>query len=214
MTYRLLIPLLLAVVLTGADDDFLQWGAKPAKAVALATRVNGQAGGSLDFRVTGTDRSYNYKLRATWMTPQVIRAVARLQQLDKALSDDTTRKLVEEAEAAGEIVIQVEIDPREGSGIIPSDWVALLGPRAEQGAASTRTVRGTGNPRLRDLPALAGGAPRDYSYEVFWVVFPAKSEDGQPLFSPADKEAELSVRIHGKLGRVRWAVPDYVRGRP
>ena len=214
MTFQRLFPLLLAVILTGAEDDFLQWGAKPAKAVALATRVTGQAGGSLDLRVTGTDRSYNYKLRATWMTPQVIRAVARLQQLDKALTDDATRKLVKEAEDAGEIVIQVEIDPREGSGVIPNDWVAVLGPRTEQGAGYSRTVRGFSNPRLRDMPALAGGAPRDYSYEVFWVVFPARGEDGRPLFSPADKEAELSVRIHGKLGRVRWAVPDYIRGKP
>jgi hypothetical protein len=211
--FRVLFPLLLAATLPGAEDDFLRWDARQAKAIALATRVNGQAGKSLDFRVTGTDRSYNYKLRATWMTPQVIRAVARLQQFAKALTGEETRKLVTEAEAAGEIVIQVEIDPREGSGVIPNDWVALLGTRTGQAAAS-RTVRGASKPKLRDLPALAGGAPRDYSYEVFWVVFPAKGEDGQPLFSAADKEAELSVRIHGKEGKVRWPVPDYIRGKP
>jgi len=211
--FRVLFPLLLAATLPGAEDDFLRWDARQAKAIALATRVNGQAGKSLDFRVTGTDRSYNYKLRATWMTPQVIRAVARLQQFAKALTGEETRKLVTEAEAAGEIVIQVEIDPREGSGVIPNGWVALLGTHTERGAAS-RAVRGASKPKLRHLPALAGGAPRDYSYEVFWVVFPAKGEDGQPLFSAADKEAELSVRIHGKEGKVRWPVPDYIRGKP
>ena len=213
MIFRVLFPLLLAATLTGAEDDFLGWDARQAKAIALATRVNGQAGKSLDFRVTGTDRSYNYKLRATWMTPQVIRAVARLQQFAKALTGEETRKLVTEAEAAGEIVILVEIDPRVGSGVIPNDWVALLGTRTGQAAAS-RAVRGVSNPKLRGLPALAGGAPRDYSYEMFWVVFPAKGEDGQPLFSAADKEAELSVRIHGKEGKVRWPVPDYIRGKP
>jgi hypothetical protein len=213
MTFRVLLLLLLTAALTGAEDDFLHWGAKQAKAVALATRVNGQVGGNFDFRVIGTDRSYNYKLRATWMTPQVIRATARLQQLAKALTGDETRKLVTEAEAVGEIVIQVEIDPREGSGVIPNDWVALLGPRTEQGAAS-RAARGISNPKLRDLPALAGAVPRDYAYEVFWVVFPAKGEDGQPLFSTADKEAELSVGIRGKLGKVRWPVPGYICGKP
>jgi len=212
MTSRVLLPLLLAGSLPGAGDDFQRWDAKQAKTVALATRVSGQVGKSLDFRVTGTDRSYNYKLRATWMTPLVIRAVARLQQLAKALTNEETRTLVEEAEAAGEIVVQVEIDPREGSGVIPNDWVALLGTRTGTGAAS-RAVRGASRPKLRDLPALAGGAPRDYSYEVFWVVFPAKGEDGQPLFSPADREAELSVRIGGKVGKVRWPVPDYIRGK-
>ena len=211
--FRVLFPLLLAATLPGAEDDFLRWDARQAKAIALATRVNGQAGKSLDFRVTGTDRSYNYKLRATWMTPQVIRAVARLQQFAKALTGEETRKLVTEAEAAGEIVIQVEIDPREGSGVIPNGWVALLGTHTERGAAS-RAVRGASKPKLRHLPALAGGAPRDYSYEVFWVVFPAKGEDGQSLFSAADKDAELSVRIHGKEGKVRWPVPDYIRGKP
>ena len=213
MTFRVLSLFLLAVVLRGADDGFLHWNAKQAKTVALATRVNGQVGGTFDIRVIGTDRSYNYKLRATWMTPEVIRAVARLQQLAKALTGDETRKLVTESEAVGDVVIQVEIDPREGSGVIPNDWVALLGPRTEQGTAS-RAVRGISNQKLRDLPALAGGVPRDYSYEVFWVVFPAKGEDGQSLFSPADKEAELSVRIHSKMGKVRWPVPDYIRGKP
>lgn len=211
--FRVLFPLFLAATLAGGEDDFLRWDARQAKAIALATRVNGQAGKSLDFRVTGTDRSYNYKLRATWMTPQVIRAAARLQQFAKGLTGEETHELVTEAEAAGEIVIQVEIDPREGSGVIPNDWVALLGPRTERGAASS-AVRGSSKPQLRDLPALVGGAPRDYSYEVFWVVFPAKGEDGQPLFSAADKEAELSVRIHGKEGKVRWPVPDYIRGKP
>ena len=211
--FRVLFPLLMAAALPGADDDFLRWDAKRAKTIALATRVNGQVGKSLDLRVIGTDRSYNYKLRATWMTPPVIRAVARLQQIAKALTDEETRKLVAEAEEAGEIVIQVEIDPREGSGVIPNDWVALLGTRSEQGTVS-RAVRGASKPQLRGVPALAGGAPRDYSYEVFWLLFPANGEDGHPLFATSDKEAELSVRIHGKVGKVRWPIPDYTRGRP
>ena len=44
----------------GAQEDFLQWDGKHAKSVALAGRVTGQAGKSLDFRITATDRSYNF----------------------------------------------------------------------------------------------------------------------------------------------------------
>ena len=213
MILRLAPLFLLALAAPGADDEFLRWDAGRAKTIALAARGSGQAGKSLDFRVLATDQSYNYKLRATWLTPQVTRAVARLHQLAKVLTEQDTRRLVAEADASGEIVIQVEIDPREGSGVIPADWVALLGARARNNAVP-RSVRGASRPELRDLPALAGAAPRDYSYEVFWVVFPARCEDGQPLFSPSDNEAELSVNIRGKVGRVRWPVPEYIRPRP
>ena len=114
--------------------------------------------------------------------------------------------LVSAAQAAGEIIIQVEIDPREGSGVIPNDWVALLG-------AGKRVVRGTNNSMLRELPALAPVFPRDYSYEIFWLVFPRKGDDGQPLFFSSDSYAELAVQVQGKVGKVRWPVPEYLRQR-
>ena len=59
----------------GAQEEFLKWDGKHAKSIALAGRVTGQAGKSLDFRITATDRSYNFKLRATWLTPATIRAL-------------------------------------------------------------------------------------------------------------------------------------------
>ncbi len=192
MIFRVLFPLLLVAAVPGAEDDFLGWDARQAKAIALATRVNGQAGKSLDFRVTGTDRSYNYKLRATWMTPQVIRAVARLQQFAKALTAEETRKLVREAEAAGEIVIQVEIDPREGSGVIPNDWVALLGTRTGQAAAS-RTVRGASKPKLRDLPALAEREQRRRAREE------AEAERRREAERAAAESQRQGVRIPGAM---------------
>jgi hypothetical protein len=194
------------------QDDYLKWDPKTAKTTALAMRVNGQVGGSLDFRVSATDRAYNYKLRATWLTPEVIRATARLVQLAQGLTDEETRKLVEEAEAAGDTVILVEIDPREGSGIIPRDWTAHLMPRGAD-PAGPKAVRGTLAPKLRDVKALAGAAPRDYAYDIFWVVFPLRSADGRPLFAPEDQEAELAVRIYNKGGRVRWKIPDSIRQR-
>lgn len=208
---RLAIALLLGTTTSnGADDDFLQWNAKQAKNIALSGRVSGQAGKSLDFRVLATDRSFNFKLRATWLTPLVIKALAKLEQTAKALSAAETQKLVADAIAAGDIILQIEIDPREGSGIIPLDWVALLGPRQGE-RENARVVRGINTPSLRKLPALAAVAPRDYSYELFWLVFPKTSEDGSRVFSPSDTEAELSVRIQGKVGKVRMPVPEYLR---
>lgn len=194
------------------EENYLKTDAKAAKAVALSMRLNGQVGGSFDFRVTSTDRAYNYKLRATWLTPEVIRSTARLVQLAEGLTDDQTRKLVEEAEAVGDTVILVEIDPREGSGIIPREWTAQLMPRGSD-STGPKAVRGTVLPKLRDVKALAGAAQRDYAYDIFWAVFPLRLPDGQPLFSTQDQEAELVVRIYSKGGRVRWKIPDSIRQR-
>ena len=191
------------------SDDYLKWDSKRAKAAGNSTRVNGQVGGSLDMRVVGTDRSINYKLRATWLTPEVIRATARLGQIHQGLSEQQTRALVTESEAVDDNVILVEIDPREGSGVIPEDWTAMLGPRSNKGAP--RLVRGKDRPTLRNVGALAGTAQRDYAYDVFWVVFPLSGPDGQPLFLESDREAELTVRIHEKVGRVRWPIPESIR---
>src|SRR6266705_4931635 len=122
-----------------AQQVALALDANTARSVALSTRVSGQVGKSMDFRVTGTDRSYNYKLRATWLTPDVIRATARLLQLSEHMSDEQTQALVAEAEAAGDTVVLVEIDPREGSGVIPNDWLAFLRPR---GGAEDQAAKG------------------------------------------------------------------------
>lgn len=208
---RHLIALVLgAGSLLSGQDEFLKWDVKRAREIALSGRVNGQVGKSLDFRVTATDRSYNFKLRATWLTPTIIRALARIEQEAKALTAAETQKLVFDAMASGEIIVQIEIDPREGSGIIPSDWVALLGPRQLK-QSTPRVVRGSSRPELRNLPALAAVPPRDYSYEVFWMVFPSIGPDGKRLFAPDDTEAELSVRIQGKVGKVRLQVPESSR---
>jgi hypothetical protein len=201
---------LIAALSASAQQDPLLLDAKAARELALSTRVNGQVGGSFDFRVTGTDRSYNYKLRATWLTSDVIGATARLLQLNQHLSDEQTQALVAEAERAGDTVILVEIHPREGSGIIPNDWSAFLRPR---GAADNQTVTGTNTPKLRDLRALAGAAPRDYAYDVFWVVFPLRTSNEIPLFRPEDREAELVVQIYNKAGRVHWPIPESIRQR-
>ena len=68
--------LALALLLLGAHtaDDWLRWPAARAQGIGKAAYVKGRVGGILDTRLLKTERSYNYKLGATWMTPDVIRA--------------------------------------------------------------------------------------------------------------------------------------------
>lgn len=192
--------------LFGAGDDFLHLTLKQATTIANAERVSGQVGGSLDLRVIATDRSYNYKLRATWMTPDVIRAVARIQQITRGLSEEETRRLVADAEIPGNTIVMIELHGREGSGVIPSNWVATLGAQTAASEPSPNVV-GRNTPGLRDRPALCGAERRDYAYDVFWMVFPLQSDNGVPIFRPEDQNAELTVRIYEKVGHVHWKIP-------
>ena len=191
------------------DDSWLTWSASRAQAIGKAAYVQGRVGGIFDTRILSTERSYNYKLTATWLTPDVIRATARTVQLTERLSDDQARALVAEAANVLDTVIMVEIDPREGSGVIPNDWAAFLQPQTPPGAAA-RAVRGQDTPRLREVKALGGVMRRNYDYDRFWVVFPLTHADGKPLFGPGDTQAELVVRVAGKEGRVRWPVPPAI----
>jgi len=193
-------------------DNYLTWTSAQAQRIGRGARVNGRVGSAFDFRVVHTERSYNYKLRATWLTPEVIRASARLTQLTDGLSNDQTQALVAEAEAVADTVLMVEIDPREGSGVVPLDWTASLGPRGSQ-PGEPASINRKNVPGLRQVRGLRGVFRRDYTYEVFWLVFPLSHESGDPLFAQGVSEAELVVRIYDKEGRVKWAVPDSIRGR-
>ncbi len=192
-------------------EPFLSWSDKQASEIGKSMRVDGRVGGWLDTRVIGTENSYNYKLRSTWLTPEVIRASARIHQLQEALDDETAMELVRDAERRGDSVILVEIDPREGSGIVPNDWAAFL--RAKSPDVSEPAVRGVYQPELRTVKALSGTNRRDYAYDVFWLVFPLVTSEGVPLFGEEDREAELVVRIKGKEGRVSWPIPRSIRAR-
>jgi hypothetical protein len=203
--------LLAAAVVAGvvagqADDSWLTWPSSRAQAIGKAAYVQGRVGRFFDTRLLKTERAYNYKLAATWVTPDVIRAGARMIQLNERLSDDATRALVAEAEKTGGTVVLVEIDPREGSGVIPQDWMAFL-----QVAGSSKAVRGVDTPALRSVRALSGVLRRNYDYDRFWVVFPLKHDDGTPLFSANDASAELVVRIYDREGKVQWPVPPSMR---
>lgn len=192
-----------------AEETYLQWSASQADDIGRSTSENGKVGSGWDGRFLKTERAINFKIRATWFTPEVIRASARHAQLRNRLSDDETRALVREAENAGHTVIMVEIDPKEGSGVIPSDWEAFLQPKGASSNSSPE-VRGVDTPDLRELQALQGVAQRNYDYDRFWVVFPLLRSDGKPLFPDTSAEAELVVRIRDKEGKVTWKVPDSI----
>ncbi len=188
------------------DGAFLRWTKQQAESVGRSMRQDGRVGGALDFRVVHTEHSYNYKLRATWLTPDVIRATARLAQLAGGLTDTETLALVREAELPDAMVVLVEIDPREGSGVIPLDWVALMRPKRSD--AGSNGVRGISNPELRKMRALAGVFRRDYAYEQFWMVFPTNGRPSPEYLAGSAPEAELVVRIGSKEGTVSWRVPE------
>jgi len=185
-----------------AQSEYTTWSAKQATAIGTGAYLQGRVGGLFDGRILKTERAYNYKLAATWMTPSVIRASARLVQLAERLSDQQTAALIAEAEAQNGTVVMVEIDPREGSGVIPNDWAAFLEPIAN--GAHGKPVRGVDTPKLRDVKALAGVLRRNYDYDRFWVVFPLKHDDGEAVLPANFAEAQLTVRIHEREGTVRW----------
>lgn len=205
-------PVLAPPWVTAQTDDYLRWSGEQAEAIGSRMRAKGQVGSSFGFRGLHTERAFNYKLRATWLTPDVIRASARFAQITNRLTDDKASALVAEAEAAGDTVILVEIDPREGSGVIPLEWQAFLQPKGLR-AGEAGAVTGVNTPRLREVKALAGVAKRDYDYDAFWIVFPLLDEHGKAVFSDAVRDAELVIRIYDKEGKVSWAIPDSIRKR-
>jgi len=213
----LILFVIIAFLTTGAAQDpaaesYLTWSASQAEAIAKNLRESSKIGSSFDFRGLHTDRSVNYKFRATWLTPEVIRAAARLQQLKYRLSDKQTRELVAEAESAGETVFMVEIDPREGSGVIPMDWRAILQPK-DLKSGSEGAVSGVKSPAFQNIKALAGTTRRDYDWDVFWVAFPLVDKNKNPIFPVGVSQLELIVGIYNSEGRLSWQVPESIGTR-
>lgn len=214
-----LIVLLAGATVLAQDDDYLTWSQDRVAEVVEGAFGDGKVGSRTllfwtgwDTRLLKTERAQNYKLRATWFTPDVVRASARYAQMKSRLSADDTRKLVQEAEAAGETVVVVDIDPNEGSGVVPMDWEAFLRPK-DAPNESGRFVRGIITEDLRKVRALQPIAQRNYDYDRYWVVFPLKTESGAPLFGPGDTTAELLVRIYNREGAVSWPIRADVRAR-
>ena len=207
MTLRLLsaATVVAAVAVSAeAQDDWLTWSSQQAERTAKSTIARGRVAGGR--RLLNTERARSYKLTATWFTPDVVRATARTIQISKRLSDEEAVALMAAAERPNTTVIMIELDPDEGSGVIPLNWEAFLQPRN----AADRAVRGTKAPQMRDIIALAGVSPRNYDYDRFWMTFPLSRDSGEPLFNTTDREAELSVRIYDREGSVHWPIPAAV----
>jgi hypothetical protein len=218
---RTLLYLFLAAILSAQNapkEDYLNWSMQQASTNAQSTYQDGKVGSrnllvwtGVDTRWLKTERAQNYKVRATWFTPEVIEGTARFAQLQSRLRDDEVRKLVAEAEQAGDTVVMVEIDPNQGSGVIPPDWEAFLQPTGA--TKPEQAVRGKEQSDLRKVRALQGVRQRNYDYDRFWVVFPLVSDDGEPTIAPDTREIDLIVRIYNREGHVHWIVPDSIRSR-
>ncbi|HEX9931090.1 MAG TPA: hypothetical protein VGB02_21320 [Pyrinomonadaceae bacterium] len=189
--------------------QFLTWDKNTAFSMGETWLVKGRVGGFFDGRILETNKSYNYKLRATLMSPEAIRAAARLEQLRSRLTDDETLSLVSEAEQEN-LVILVEIDPREGSGVIPNDWRAFINSK---NSAANESIRGIEKSNLRNYKALQPVVKRDYDYDLFWVSFSFKDKNGVSLWKSVPNELELIVGINEKEGKVTWKVTDALRLR-
>ena len=192
-----------------SNPSYLNWTQKQANEVGKSMRASGRVSGT-GRGIFNTEKSLSYKIRATWISQEVIQATARLQQLRSRLSDGETKEIVSKAQQIKGIVFLIEIDPHEGSGVVPSDWEAFLQPkRLEHGRNDP--VAGINNAALRNEPAFAGVFPRDYNYDVYWVVFPQCTKDGKPVFIGTDGEAELIVRIERKEGKIKFSIPESAR---
>ena len=193
-------------------EEYLSWTATEATKIGRKWRVAGRVGwGHVKWELFYSG-VYFYELRATLMTPEAIRAAARLEQLKRHLTDSETRELVMEAEKPDGLVAFIEINPREGSGVIPLDWQATLRPKGSQND-SPLAIPGTNSPALRHVNALTRVGPRDYLYDVFWVVFPLTDKQGKLIWETPPEEIELVVVIDERRGRVSWRVNDSLRQR-
>jgi hypothetical protein len=95
---------------TTTRESYLSWNADRAEKEAKAMRAEGRVAGQGGIRIRSIDPSSSYKIRATWLTPDVIRGTARLLQISERIASSDATALVSEAEAAGHTVIPVEID--------------------------------------------------------------------------------------------------------
>jgi hypothetical protein len=192
------------------SEDYLTWTATQAENIGKQMRDKKLLGNRFfDTRGLDQNKAINYKLRATLMSPEMIRATARLEQIRNRLTDAETRKLVAEADAAGDLIVMIELYPNEGSGVIPLDWRCFLQPKGSANA-DDGVVAGVKSPQFRNIKALQGIFRRDYDYDVFWVAFPLLDNNKKPTIPTDNREIEVVVGINSKEGRISWRVPDSV----
>jgi hypothetical protein len=193
------------------NQDYLSWTSRQAFNIGTQWRVAGRVGWGSRSNPFASENCF-YDVRATLMTAEAIRAAARLEQLRRHFTDAETQELVMEAEKIDGLVAIIEINPREGSGIIPLTWHAILQPKgAKEG--SPLSILGINRPDLRQFRALTTVAPRNYDYDVFWLVFPMKDREGKSIWETPPDTIEIVINIGEKHGRMSWRVNDSLRQR-
>jgi hypothetical protein len=190
-------------------QDYLNWSDSQAMKAGKEMTETGSVDGA-GWRVNSTNKATSYKYRATWLTPSVIKAAARLEQLRQRLPNAEMQQLLEEAENAAQTVFLIELDAIEGSGVIPEDWQAFLQPEGLP-AGAEGCMKGESTPELRKVKGLAGTHAKDYKYDRFWIVFPLVKKDGKPLFAIENKKAELIIRINNNESKVDFTIPSDIR---
>jgi hypothetical protein len=175
---------------------FLRWSEADARRVVQGARQTGTAGSRLwDGRVKDTHRSSRYKVRAILWTPRALRAAARLVQLRERLSNAETLALLAAVESRPLHVASIEIDPIEGSGVLPHDETRFFLQRPGDESASVRAVEATD---ITGLPLFHKFEKRDWAYELLVTAFPRALESGEPLAAAGAAALELVVEIGGK----------------
>lgn len=197
----------------GSSDDYLTWSLKEAETIGRSTRKSANSSASAPaIRVMSTDRATFYQIRATLFTPEVLRASARFHQINNRLTNDQTRTLIAEAEASGDLVAMIEIDPAEGSGVVPLDWRVFL-EKDGYVIGFEGAVAGIKSPELRRSPLFQGVFKRDYEYDVFWVRFPLLNENKKLIFDESASSMILTVGIYKSEARVSWPITPALRAR-
>ena len=193
-----------------ASEAFLNLTKNQAISIGAAMRPTDNVGSRMSFRGLKTDRAISYKMRATWLAPEVVRATARLVQLNERLSPQRARELVAEAEAVGDTVFLIELDPNEGSGVIPLDWTASLQPKDLVQGNLERSMQRSGSCKESARSRVFSSVTM---HTMFWTVFRLRTDTGAPLFGEGTREAELVISIQGREGGVSWPIPDSIRKR-
>lgn len=195
------------------SEDYLKWDLKQAEKVGKSNRTSGRTNNAAPFyRVMTRERAKYYQLRVTLFTPDVIRASARFQQLNNRLTNDQTKALVAQAEAVGDLVALVEVDPAEGSGVVPVDWRIFLQPGGFV-VGNEGAVAGIKAPELRQMKLFSGVTRRDYEYDAFWVIFPLVDGNKKPFFGESVNTIEVSIGIESSEGKLSWTITPDLRAR-
>lgn len=212
IAFFIFVPFVVGISQTAINDEsYSSLNAEQIKKIGETWRVKGRVGGFFDTRIRDTDKSINFKLRATLMSPEMIRAAAKFEQIRNALTDDEARALVNEAEQGDYLVVLVEVDPLEGSGVVPPDWRVIL--KSKNNSDNNKPIKGIEKSSLRNVKGLGGVFKRDYDYDQFWMTFPLKDNNGKPFWESVPKELELSVGIYSKVGKVSWSVSEPLQKR-